>query len=369
MRVAIVQEWLVSSGGSDKVARSILDVFPEADVYTLVARRSVCEELGFDYSKIKTSVIQKLPFGKSHHRLYLPLMPYVIEQFDLSGYDVVISSSHTVAKGVLTGANQLHICYCHTPIRYAWDLYHDYMRDAGLDRGLKGIVSKYMLHRIRQWDVLSSFRVDYFISNSNYVSKRIKKMYGRESTTIYPNIDVDYFSLCTEKEDYYLASSRLVSYKKIDIIVEAFNHMPEKRLIVTGDGPEYGKILRLASKNVQIKGYQPLDDLRRLMQGAKALVFAADEDFGMIPVEAQACGTPVIALGRGGCLETVREGYSGIFFREQSAEAIVDAVKRFERCTFDSMAIRKHAEQFSEERFKKEIKDFVLNKYKALHPE
>jgi glycosyltransferase involved in cell wall biosynthesis len=363
MRVAIVQERLMSVSGSDKVAKAIFDVFPEADIYTLVAKKSVCEELGFDYSKINTSIIQRFPFGESKYRGYLPFMPFVIEQFNLNAYDVVISSSHTVAKGVLTREDQLHICYCHTPVRYAWDLYHEYMRNEDLSKGIKGLFAKYVLHRIRQWDVLSSFRVDYFISNSNYVAKRIKKMYGRDSVTIYPNIDVNFFTLCTEKKDYYLASSRLVGYKKIDLVVEAFNRMPDKKLIVTGDGPELRKIMQIARENVQIKGFQTIENLRETMQKAKALVFAADEDFGMIPVEAQACGTPVIAFGRGGCLETVREGETGLFFYEQSVDAIIDAVNRFEKMSFDYKKIRDHSERFSEERFKKEIKEYVLDKY------
>jgi glycosyltransferase involved in cell wall biosynthesis len=295
--------------------------------------------------------------------MYLPLMPFAVEQFDLREYDVIISSSHAVAKGVLTKAHQLHICYCHSPIRYAWDLYHEYLHDAGLHKGLKGLIAKYMLHRLRQWDMLSSFRVDYFISNSNYIALRIKKIYNRDSITIYPNIDVKRFELCTEKDEYYLASSRLVGYKKIDIIVEAFNKMTDKKLIVIGDGPDFKKIAKIAGNNITMLGYQPFEELKKKMQKAKALIFAADEDFGMIPVEAQACGTPVIAYGKGGALETVKENETGLFFREQTADAIIEAVTLFEKLHFDYTVIRKHAEQFSEERFKSEIKNFVMSKY------
>jgi glycosyltransferase involved in cell wall biosynthesis len=290
-------------------------------------------------------------------------MPFIVEQFDLSGYDIVISSSHAVAKGVLTRSDQLHICYCHTPIRYAWDLYHSYIRDAGLRRGLKGLAARYVLHRIRQWDLASSFRVDYFLCNSNYVASRIKKLYGRDAVTIYPNIDVAFFGLCTEKEDYYLAAGRLVDYKRTDIIVEAFNQMPEKQLVVIGGGPGYRETVRQACPNVRVLGYQPLEQLRAYMQHARGLIFAADEDFGMIPVEAQACGTPVIAYGKGGALETVQENRTGLFFWEQSAEAIMDAVTRFEQKKFDYVEIRKWAEHFSEERFKREMLEFVLSKY------
>jgi glycosyltransferase involved in cell wall biosynthesis len=363
MKIAIVQEWLVSVGGSDKVVKAISEVYPEADIYTLVANRKTCEELGFDYSKIKTSFIQKLPFGKTRHRMYLPLMPFAVEQFDLREYDIIISSSHAVAKGVLTKAHQLHICYCHSPIRYAWDLYHEYLHDAGLHKGLKGFVAKYILHRLRQWDMLSSFRVDYYISNSDYIAKRIKKIYNRDSVTIYPNIDIKRFELCTEKEDYYLASSRLVGYKKIDLIVEAFNKMPDKKLTVIGEGPDFKKIAKISGRNITMLGYQPFEELKNKMQRAKALIFAADEDFGMIPVEAQACGTPVIAFGKGGSLETVKKNETGLFFYEQTTDAIIEAVTLFEKQHFDYATIRKHAEQFSEERFKQEIKDFVQDKY------
>jgi glycosyltransferase involved in cell wall biosynthesis len=369
MKIAIIQEWLVTVGGSDKVVKAISEVFPHADIFTLVADVSTCKELDIDFNKVKTSFIQKLPFGKSRHRMYLPLMPFAIEQFDLREYDVIISSSHAVAKGVLTKNTQLHICYCHSPMRYAWDLHHEYLFDAGLNKGLKGLFAKYMLHRIRLWDVLSSFRVDYFISNSNYIAKRIKKVYRRDAVTIYPNVDISHFNLCEVKEDYFLASSRLVAYKKIDLIVKAFNQMPDKKLVVIGGGPDLEKIIKLAGTNIEVMGYQPFNVLKEKMQNAKALVFAADEDFGIIPVEVQACGTPVIAFGKGGSLETVVENKTGLFFKEQTMESIVDAVNRFENQNdqFNPLEIRKHAEKFSEERFKKEIKDFVLTKYNELN--
>ena len=366
MKTAIIQEWLVSVGGSDKVVKAISEVFPEADIYALVADKKTCDELGFDYSKIRTSFIRKLPFGRTKHRIYLPLMPYAVEQFDLRGYDVVISSSHAVAKGVLTNADQLHVCYCHSPVRYAWDLYHDYIRDAGL-KGVKGFLAKYILHRLRRWDMLSSFRVDHFISNSDYVARRIKKIYGRDATTIHPNIDVRAFEACAEKDDYYFTSSRLVGYKKIDLIVEAFNRMPDKKLFVGGDGPDFKKIASVAGDNVSVLGHLPFDELKAKMQRARAFVFAADEDFGMIPVEAQACGTPVIAFGKGGSLETVKNGVTGLFFYEQTAASIIDAVRRFETLSFDCTEIRRHAEGFSEERFKREIRDFILDKYDKKH--
>ena len=369
MKVAIVQEWLVSVGGSDKVVKAILDVFPDADIYTLVAKKEVCDELGIPWEKVHTSFIQKMPLGTKKHRAYLPLFPFAIEQFDLRGYDVVISSSHCVAKGVLTKADQLHICYCHSPIRYCWDMYNEYMEESHLDKGFKSWLVRLMLHPIRQFDAIAGSRVDYYISNSDYVGQRIRKTYRRKATTIHPNIDISNFELCNDKQEYYLASSRLVAYKKIDTIIEAFNLMPDKKLVVIGGGPNLEAYRKLAKDNVTVMGYQPFDVLKDKMQHAKAFVFAADEDFGMIPIEAQSCGTPVIAYGHGGSLETVNGGKTGLFFNEQTPEAIVEAVNKFESMGSQPFApadCRQWAEGFSEERFKREIKEFVEEKYEEF---
>lgn len=370
MKVAIIQEWLVTVGGADKVCKAIFDVFPNAHIYTLVAKKNICDELGIPWDRVHTSFIQNMPFGTTKHRAYLPLFPFAIEQFDLRGYDVIISSSHCVAKGILKKANQLHICYCHSPIRYVWDMYHEYLEESGLQKGVKSWLVRFLLHRIREWDMLSSFRVDYFISNSDNVGKRIRATYRRESTTIHPNIDISHFELCEDKHDYYLASSRLVPYKKIDLIIEAFNRMPDKKLVVIGGGPELQACRSLAKGNVNVMGYQPLDVLKENMQHAKAFIFAANEDFGMIPIEAESCGTPVIAYGHGGSLETICDGKTGIFFMEQTVDAIIDAVNRFEDMgerPFSPHDCRKWAEGFSEERFKKEIKEYVEHKYKEYH--
>lgn len=369
MKVAIVQEWLVTVGGSDKVVKAILDVFPDADIYTLVAKKEVCDELGIPWEKVHTSFIQKMPLGTKKHRAYLPLFPFAIEQFDLRGYDVVISSSHCVAKGVLTKADQLHICYCHSPIRYCWDMYNEYLEESHLDKGFKSWLVRLMLHPIRQFDAIAGSRVDYYISNSDYVGQRIRKTYRRKATTIHPNIDISNFELCNDKQEYYLASSRLVAYKKIDTIIEAFNQMPDKKLVVIGGGPNLESYRKLAKDNVTVMGYQPFDVLKDKMQHAKAFVFAADEDFGMIPIEAQSCGTPVIAYGHGGSLETVNGGKTGLFFNEQTPEAIVEAVNRFEAMGSQPFApadCRQWAEGFSEERFKREIKEFVEEKYEEF---
>lgn len=369
MKVAIVQEWLVTVGGSDKVVKAILDVFPDADIYTLVAKKEVCDELGIPWEKVHTSFIQKMPLGTKKHRAYLPLFPFAIEQFDLRGYDVVISSSHCVAKGVLTKADQLHICYCHSPIRYCWDMYNEYLEESHLDKGFKSWLVRLLLHPIRQFDAIAGSRVDYYISNSDYVGQRIRKTYRRKATTIHPNIDISNFELCNDKKEYYLASSRLVAYKKIDTIIEAFNQMPDKKLVVIGGGPNLEAYRKLAKDNVTVMGYQPFDVLKDKMQHAKAFVFAADEDFGMIPIEAQSCGTPVIAYGHGGSLETVNGGKTGLFFYEQTPEAIVEAVNRFEAMgaqPFAPAVCRQWAEGFSEERFKREIKEFVEEKYEEF---
>ncbi|MGE4530468.1 MAG: glycosyltransferase family 4 protein, partial [Acidithiobacillus sp.] len=305
-RIAIIHDWLTTYAGAERVLEQLLILCPQADLF------SVCDfvpeqERGFLRGKTpKTTFIQKLPAARKHYRNYLPLMPLAIEQLDLSGYDIVLSSSHAVAKGVLTGPDQLHISYVHSPIRYAWDLQHQYLRESGLERGVKGRIVQWLLHKIRQWDLRTANGVDCFVANSNFIARRIWKVYRREAAVVYPPVDVSGFALHADKEDFYFTASRMVPYKKMDLIVDAFSNMPDKRLVVIGDGPDMKKIRSKAGANIQFLGYQPFDVLRDYMQRAKAFVFAAEEDFGITPVEAQACGTPVIAYGRGGALETVR---------------------------------------------------------------
>ncbi len=361
MKVALIQDWLTVIGGSEYVFKEIASLFPEADIYTLVAREETIKSLGLEQHKVTTSFIQKLPFAKTKYRNYLPLFPLAVEQFDLSSYDLIISSSHAVAKGVLTHSGQVHVCYCHSPMRYAWDLYHQYIKESGLDKGIKGFFAKLVLHRIRQWDIISTNRVDYFISNSNYIGKRIKKIYNRESVTIYPNVAVEDFEVCLEREDFYFTCSRLVPYKKIDLIVKAFNNMPDKQLIVIGDGPDFKKIKKLAAANIVMMGYQPFEVLKHYLSKAKAFVFAAEEDFGILPVEAQACGTPVIAYGKGGLTETVIENYTGVYFTEQTESSIVEAISFFENNLkiFNPVEIAKHASLFSSKRFKQELNNYL----------
>jgi glycosyltransferase involved in cell wall biosynthesis len=360
MNVGIVHEWLASYAGSEKVIEQMLEVYPAAEIYSLVDFLPEKDRAWLADRKIHTSFIQRLPFSRRKFRGYLPLMPLAVEQFDLAPHDVVISSNHAVAKGVITRADQLHISYVHTPIRYAWDLKDQYLREAGLTWGLRSILVRMMMHYIRRWDLAAASRVDTFVANSHYVARRIRKTYRREAEVLYPPVDIDAYPFCEQKEDYYVTASRLVPYKKVDLIVEAFtkNGLP---LMVIGDGPDMKKIAKLAGKNVKLLGYQSQTELTNLMQRAKAFVFAADEDFGITPVEAQACGTPVIAYGRGGVTETVLEGETGIFFDQQTVESLNEAVTRFEasELSYEPELIRKHAEQFGIERFRRELQELV----------
>lgn len=365
MKIALIQDWLTELGGAEKVFAEIYKLYPDADVFTLVYNKDVLEKLNIPEAKVKTSFIQKLPFAKKLYRNFLPFFSKAIEEFDLTSYDLIVSSSYCVAKGVLTNANQLHISYCHSPVRYAWDLYQQYLTEANLNNtGPKARLVKNVLHDLRIWDVVSANRVDHFISNSNYIAKRIFKVYRREATTIYPPVAVNDFRPDRQKEDFYFTCSRMVPYKKIDIIVEAFAKMPDKKLVVIGTGPDMNKIQRFKSSNIEIMGYQPFSVLKDHMERARAFVFAAEEDFGITPVEAQACGTPVIAFGKGGSLETVVENKTGMFFYEQSADAIVEAVNKFEKIqnVFEKETIVENANRFSTEKFINNLKDFIASK-------
>ena len=363
MRVAIVCDWLVVYAGAERVLEQILTLYPDADLFCLVDFLPE-DQRGFIMNKLThTSFIQNLPCAKKNYRSYLPLMPLAIEQLDVSAYDLVISSSHAVAKGVLTGPDQVHISYVHSPIRYAWDLQHQYLQEANLTRGMKGWIAKAILHYIRLWDYRTANGVDHFIANSKFIARRIKKVYGREAAVVYPPVDIEAYELCEEKEDFYLTASRMVPYKKVKLLVEAFNEMPDKKLVVIGDGPEYGKIKEIAKGNIVLMGYQPFAVLKEKMQKAKAFVFAAEEDFGIAPVEAQACGTPVIAYGKGGALETVQGASdtvpkTGIFFESQTISSIRDAVNSFEHNTgaFEFRACRLNAERFSQQQFVENMK-------------
>lgn len=371
MRVALVQDWLTEIGGAEKVFAAFGEIYSDADIYTLTSHDRVINDLNIDKAKLKESFIAKLPFGRSKYRYYLPLFPKAIESFDFSSYDLIISSSSSVAKGIITNSRQLHICYCHSPVRYAWDLYHQYINEAGLNGfGMKQWYVRHVLHKLRIWDVICANRVDFFIANSNYIKSRIQKVYRRDAEVIYPPVDLEKFQLNQNKDEFYFTASRLVPYKKIDLIVESFSKMPNKKLIVAGIGPDFKKIKALAGINIELKGFVSDEEMRHLMQRAKAFVFAADEDFGIIPLEAQACGTPVIALNRGGTKETVVDGISGIHFNEQSIESLSEAIDKFEKTgAFDANRIRENAERFSKQRFYVEVKSFIDNRLKEFNHE
>lgn len=369
MKVAIIHDWLVTYAGAERVLEQLIKLWPEADLFSLVDFLPANQRQFINNKSVETSFIQNLPLARTKYRQYLPLMLLAVEQFDLGDYDLVISSSHAVAKGVLTGPDQLHICYCHTPIRYAWDLQHQYLKQSGLGIGMRGFITRYLLHKIRLWDSRTANGVDVFVANSHYIARRIHKVYRRDATVIYPNVDTHTFKPVNPlvKEDFYLTASRMVPYKKTDLIVQAFNAMPDKKLMVIGDGPDMAKIRAQAGRNVTILGYQHQAELLDYMQRARAFVFAAEEDFGIVPVEAQACGTPVIAFGKGGAAETVIHGETGWLFNEQSVSALVQAVHGFEQqFQVDHARISRHAQQFSAERFRTQFASLVQQHYQAF---
>ncbi|MBP1084964.1 MULTISPECIES: glycosyltransferase family 4 protein [Pseudomonas] len=367
MRIAIVHDWLVSYAGAERVLASLINVWPAADLFAVIDFLSDQDRAHLHGKVARTTFIQKLPGARKHYSRYLPLMPLAIEQLDLSGYDLIISSSHAVAKGVLCGPDQLHISYVHSPIRYAWDLQHQYLQESGLSKGIKGGLARLILHYMRLWDQRTSTGVDAFIANSGFIGARISKAYRRDSTVIYPPVDTLGFTAQGTRWDFYLCASRMVPYKRMPMIVEAFAAMPDKRLIMIGDGPDLAKAQAIASQvsNVTLLGFQPGNVLLEHMRSAKAFVFAAEEDFGISPVEAQACGTPVIAFAKGGVMETVRgldhPQPTGVFYPQQTVASLITAIGEFEaaQSRISPEACRANAERFSVARFEQEIKAFV----------
>ncbi len=357
MKIAIVHDWLVSNAGAEKVLHAILELYPKADIYSLVDFLNAEDRdkiLG--NRSVKRSFIQHLPFATTAFRNYLPLFPTAIESFDLSSYDLVISSSWAVAKGVKTHKNQIHVCYCHTPIRYAWDLHDEYLSNL---KGLKKYLVKLTLQMLRNWDLKTLHRVDHFIANSHFVKERIKRIYGVDSTLIYPPVDTEKFALQESKDGYYLTASRLVPYKKTALIVEAFASMPDRRLVVIGSGEELEHIRSISTSNVKVMGYQSDAVLVEKMGRAKAFIYAAVEDFGIINIEALSCGTPVIALNHGGTAETIDSGKSGTLFEKQTAADIAGAVDEFESQKFDPKDVRTHSLRYSRDRFLDEFREFI----------
>ncbi|WP_168793512.1 glycosyltransferase family 4 protein [Paraburkholderia aromaticivorans] len=351
MRVAIVHDWLVAPGGAEKVLEQIIECFPDADLFSLVDFLEDRKPLGG--KPVTTSFIQRLPFARRHYRAYLPLMPLAVERLDLSGYDLIITSSHTLAKGVPVRPDQRLVSFVHSPMRFAWDRQHQSLREANLTHGPKSWAARALLHYLRRWDSHSANGVDRLIANSHFVARCVMKTYRRDAAVIPQPVDVHKFELCTRKEDFYLTVSRLVPYKRIDLIVETFNATPHRKLVVIGDGPEMAAIRAKAGPNVTILGYQPFEVLKDHLQRARAFVFAAEKDFGIVALEAQACGTPVIAFGKGGALETVvpiGEAHpTGVYFAHQTVVSMLEAIDRFERQRdqITPAACRANAERFS----------------------
>lgn len=367
MKIALIHEWLDSYAGSERVLEQMILEWPEADIFAVCDFMPDSERGFLRGKKVTTSFIQRLPLARKHFRKYLGLMPLAIEQFDLSGYDVVLSSSHAVAKGVLTGPGQVHISYVHSPMRYAWDLQHQYLREAKLERGLKGAYTRWLLHRMRLWDRASALNPDLLLANSSYIAERIQKTWRRDANVLYPPVDIESFALSETKGDYYLIASRIVPYKRVDLIAAAFRAMPNRRLIIVGDGPNEAQARTAAggAPNIQFTGRLARSELIALTQGARAAVFAAEEDFGIATVEAQACGTPVIAFGRGGARDIIipppAPNPTGLFFDHQTVDSLQAAVERFEALApaINPADCRRNAERFSAAHFRNSLRNVV----------
>jgi glycosyltransferase involved in cell wall biosynthesis len=374
-RIAVVHEWLIDYAGSERVLREILDLYPQADLFTLIDARDDELRAAIPRPARATSFLQSFPSPRRWLRYYVPLMPLAVEQFDLTGYDVVISSSHAVAKGVITGPAQLHLSYVHTPMRYAWDLQHDYLRATGLERGPRSWAARLALHRLRQWDARTANGVDVLIANSLHVARRIRKAYRREALVLHPPVEVSAFPLQEKKEDFYLTVSRLEPYKRVDLLLEAFRRMPERRLVVIGHGPEMSRLRAALPANVELRGRLPTPEVLNHMQRARAFLFAGIEDFGIVMAEAQACGTPLIAFGSGGATEIVRTGTdarpTGLLFAQQTPEAVIEAVRRFEDDAggFEPNACRENAMRFDRNHFRSRFVEIVRTEWERFSAE
>ena len=365
-KTAIIHDWLATWGGAETVLEEMLGLFPQAHLYTLVDFFPAEERARLGDRPIHTSVVQRMPFAKKFFRYWLPFFPRAIERFDLRDFDLVISNSHAVAKGVRTGPQQLHVCYCYTPMRYAWDLREQYLRQIGLDRGVLGWLAQRQLARLRRWDRESSAGVERFIAISHHIARRIERCYGRNSIVIYPPVaDATPLRVAAASGAHYVTVSRFVPYKRIDLIVEAFQRLPDRQLVVIGEGPERRRIEAVAGPNVTFLGRISDDERNGWVARARAFVFAADEDFGIAPLEAQVFGIPVIALNRGGSVETIRgldhPHPSGVLFDEQSALAIAGAIREFEQVAdrISAEACRQNAARFSASRFRAEFREAV----------
>lgn len=368
-RIAVVHDWLIDFAGSERVLAGILECFPQADLFALVDRMPDAERGPLGGHRARTTFLQRMPFVATRLPWYLPLMPIAIEQLDVTEYDLVISCNHAVAKGVIVSPDALHVSYVCSPMRYAWDRQFDYLRGERMERGVRGALLRGLLHWLRIWDNRSAAGVDRFVADSHFVARRILKAYRRQADVIYPPVDTDLFRPGEERGSDYVTASRLMHYKRVDVLVEAFRALPDRRLVVIGDGPELARLKALAPANVTLVGRLPQAGVREHMQRARAFLFASVEDFGIAPVEALACGTPVIALRRGGAAETVTGldagEPTGVFFGEQTPQAVAAAVREFESNSgrFSAAACRRRAEEFSAARFKREFLSFVTQRY------
>ena len=358
MKVAIVHDWLTGMRGGERVLEILCEIFPQAHIYTLLFIKGKLSSK-IENMNISTTFVQMLPFIKKYYEYYLPFYPIAIEGLQLNKYDLVISSSHCVAKGVVSSPGSCSICYCHTPMRYVWDRYYDYFLTNSDSKVIFKYIVKFFSHYLRMWDVTSSSRVDHFIANSKYVSQRIKKFYRRDATVIYPPVDCSRFNISNKIGDYYLIVSALRPYKRIDIAIEAFNELG-LHLKIIGTGKHETQLKKLAKSNIEFLGYLPDEEIPEYFSQCKGLIFPGIEDFGIVPLEVQASGRPVIAYSAGGVLESVIEGETGIFFHNQTKDALIDAVKRFQKVKFDPEKIRNYALKFEKEVFKKNFEKFVF---------
>ena len=355
MQIALVCDWLTNFGGAEQVMLALHELFPFAPIYTSVYNQDKMPS--FRMAEMHTSFLQKIPGAQKYHQLFLELMPYAFESFDLSDYDVVFSNCHSCAKGVITKPETTHLCYCHTPTRYLWGDWQAYLADFPLPFWLKPLISS-RLHKLRQWDFLAASRVDHFFANSRNVQERVKKYYRRESEVLYPPVRISDFKLSQNEGSYFLAVGRLIPYKRFDLVIRAFNQL-KLPLWIAGEGPEYRKLKTLAKTNVKFCGRVNDTELAELYGNCRALIFPQEEDFGIVPLEAQACGRPVLAYGCGGALETVVEEKTGLFFQTQTPEAIAAVVQEFASRKWDSISIRHHAEQFDTEVFKEKVRGII----------
>lgn len=368
-RVAIVHDWLPEVGGAERVLGEMLNVFPDADLFSLLDFIPLSERGFLRGKRVQTSFLQNVPLARRLYRLYLPLMPLAIECFDFSQYDLIVSSSYAVAKGLLSGPDQLHVCYCHSPIRYAWDLQEQYLQQTRMHEGVLGLMARALLHYIRLWDSRTPNGVDSFAANSEFVSRRIWKVYRRKAKVIYPPVDLKVSSppkSLNAPRTFYLSLGRLVPYKRVDLLIEAFRKMPDRILHVIGEGPERARLERGLPANVRLLGRVSEAELSSALESARALVFAAEEDFGIALVEAQAAGTPVIAYAKGGACETVVHGVTGVLFDKQTAEGIVGAVQMADKITFEPADLRRNARRFSPEIFRSELKNWIAQEWGAF---